>query len=206
MPQVQIYILGQREMIETFTHWRRQFWDRVVRGDGCWTWVGAYADDGYGILSIPRGDGRYRHARAHRLSYFIANGTFNESLFVLHSCDNTQCVNPDHLHLGTQADNMREKCQRGRARGNGHPKTPVVLPISQVNSMNRRVTKEPNWGKAMGDYPRFLVRVELNDTDFTELTGSAREDPIVGGRGDDGQVNPTIMNEAWEILSRTVRI
>ena len=198
-------------MIETFAHWRTQFWDRVEKSDGCWTWVGAYADDGYGILSVARGEGKYFHARAHRLSYFLAYGVFDESLFVLHSCDNTQCVNPQHLHLGTQADNMREKCQRGRARGNGHPKTPVVLPTSQVNNIRRRITKRPTWGlagrnKTMGAIPKITVRIDRGE-DWVEMSGDASDNevpPMCGEGNLRDWLDLTKMYEALHKLNEAV--
>ncbi len=54
---------------------------------------------------------------AHRVAYFIAFGIWNE-LYVCHKCDNPPCVNPDHLFLGTQEDNVADMMQKGR---NCHP-------------------------------------------------------------------------------------
>lgn len=55
-----------------------------------------------------------RRVMAHRQAYEDAYGPFNKALFVLHTCDNPPCVNPDHLYLGTHAKNMKDRQERGR--------------------------------------------------------------------------------------------
>lgn len=87
-----------------------RFWSKVFYSiDGCWYWIGALNHDGYGQLSIKR-----EVFRAHRLSYSIHKGDL-EGKQVLHSCDNPACVNPDHLRLGTQRDNMGDMALRNRS-------------------------------------------------------------------------------------------
>lgn len=90
---------------------QRRFDNKVAPepNTGCWLWYGGTNEHGYGIFFA---DGRFQ--KAHRLAYRWAHGDFDQSLDVLHSCDNPACVNPDHLRLGTHADNMRDMARRGR--------------------------------------------------------------------------------------------
>lgn len=82
----------------------------------CIEWLWARHGDGYGVL---RHKGRME--RAHRLAYCMKKGVDIKEikgLVVLHSCDNAGCVNPDHLSIGTQADNIADMVSKGRQRGN----------------------------------------------------------------------------------------
>jgi hypothetical protein len=85
-----------------------RFQSMVSVGPGCWEWVAAKDRDGYGQF---KGNG---HVRAHRFSYDEFVGPIPEGLQVLHRCDNPSCVNPEHLWVGTNADNMADKCEKGR--------------------------------------------------------------------------------------------
>ena len=77
---------------------------------GCWEWTGSRHPKGYG--QINRGDGRPE--KAHRISWMKFRGPIPAGLHVLHRCDNPACVNPDHLFLGTNGDNMHDKQVKGR--------------------------------------------------------------------------------------------
>lgn len=81
-----------------------------VSPSGCWEWQRYILPNGYGNISI----GHQRQAYAHRVSYFLFNGPISEGLLVRHKCDNPRCVNPEHLELGTQTDNMQDCKKRGR--------------------------------------------------------------------------------------------
>jgi len=80
-----------------------------VSEGGCWVWLGGTAR-GYG--HVRRGE---KMVRAHRLSWELTNGPIPPGLLVLHRCDVKRCINPAHLFLGTDADNMADKVAKGRS-------------------------------------------------------------------------------------------
>jgi hypothetical protein len=94
----------------------------------CVIWTGAKTSLGYGIKRVGK-----RSLYAHRISYCDAHQKTIEEihgLVVRHRCDNPSCVNPDHLEIGTQADNMRDKASRGR--GFASPETLQKMADAQV--------------------------------------------------------------------------
>lgn len=92
-----------------------RFWVRVAitaNPNICWNWIGFRAR-GYGTLGLKTEKG-FKPFRANRLSYIIHNGIDPLEKIVMHTCDNPSCVNPNHLKLGTYADNMEDKIKKGR--------------------------------------------------------------------------------------------
>jgi hypothetical protein len=67
--------------------------------------------DGYGVLTLQR---PHRTQRASRYAHEAFNGPIPEGMIVLHSCDNSCCVNPDHLSTGTHTDNVQDCRSKGR--------------------------------------------------------------------------------------------
>ena len=91
-----------------------------VTESGCWLWIGSWNWMNYGNFRH-----RKRSQLAHRISWEIYKGPIPEGLFVLHKCDVPSCVNPDHLFLGTQVDNIRDavrKCRFVVGEKNGQSK------------------------------------------------------------------------------------
>ena len=92
---------------------KKPFWDRVLKTDNCWYWLGSISVDGYGQYNISvNGKGTTR--AAHRISWEEHNGAIPPGMFVLHNCDFRPCVNPKHLFLGTQSDNLKDMDRKGR--------------------------------------------------------------------------------------------
>jgi HNH endonuclease len=90
-----------------------RFWSKVKKSAGCWIWEGCCALNGYGQFHAVK-NGRLTKCLAHRISWLISNGGKWPKLQVLHRCDNPACVNPEHLWLGTQLDNLRDMSEKGR--------------------------------------------------------------------------------------------
>ena len=88
-----------------------RFFRKVTKGEGCWLWTGCRNSKGYGTFW--NGE---KVTGAHRVSWAMTNGPIPESLHVLHHCDISGCVNPEHLYLGTNSDNVRDKMLRNPPR------------------------------------------------------------------------------------------
>lgn len=98
--------------------WEQRFWNKVNKTDGCWLWTGSTGRRGYGAFRTPA---HKYNQQTHRISYEIHYGPIPDGLWVLHRCDVPGCVRPDHLFLGTPADNMADMVQKGRAySGDNH--------------------------------------------------------------------------------------
>ena len=89
------------------------FWSKVVKTDNCWIWMGQRNDLGYGKFQYSLLKKKH-YLYAHQFSYIITYGSITEGECVRHTCDNPSCVRPEHLILGSQAENMQDKIARGR--------------------------------------------------------------------------------------------
>ncbi len=112
----------------------RLFWARVEKTETCWLWKGGRYRNGYGFLHI-----RGRSVQAHRYAVLLSGRTIPPGMIALHTCDVPACVNPDHLIVGTQADNNHDRDAKGRtviARGEAKPN--IKLTRDQVYAIRER--------------------------------------------------------------------
>ena len=115
-----------------------RFWNRVKIGDpnSCWEWQGKTIKDGYGAFHF-----QGKRVIASRFVWILTYGEIPKGMYVLHKCDNPSCVNPRHLFLGTQKDNMRDASLKLRKSGPHNGRTKLSWP--QVDTI--RILLERGW-------------------------------------------------------------
>ena len=142
-----------------------RFWQYVdVKGDDeCWEWKGSLTGTGYGVIGLGgRDQGKIT---AHRLSYMMFNGSIDKrdsyhGLVVMHKCDNKICVNPHHLKLGTQRENVKDMDSKGRRvnaqlKGSKHPNSKFTE--DQVLEIRASTLNNAELGRVYG-VPRQTIR------------------------------------------------
>jgi hypothetical protein len=120
-----------------------RFWKKVDKksDEECWNWLGACGN--YGHLTVQN-----KQISSHRFSYLINVGDIPDGMFICHKCDNHFCVNPNHLFIGTQKDNMQDKINKNRGAdlagtSNGKHKLTdnEVMEIRNSSLSNRKLAK-----------------------------------------------------------------
>ena len=114
-----------------------KFWSHVAKSDStsCWHWTGPLSSPSnsgqrYGYISFTA-DGKNKMYRANRFSWVLQNGPIPDGMVVRHTCDVPGCVNPEHLKIGTHADNVADRMKRWRTQqGSDHYK--AILTEDQV--------------------------------------------------------------------------
>ena len=119
---------------------RDRFWAKVPKlpPDSCWEWLGMrclQTKHAYGTLKVNN-----RRRLAHRLMWELTHGPIPTGLAVCHTCDNPPCVNPDHLFLGTNMDNIEDMMRKGR--GAGQQGTRYQPDVSGTNNGRAKLSED----------------------------------------------------------------
>src|SRR5262245_22106304 len=138
-------------------------WSHVNKGDAdaCWCWIGARSN-GYGNLHVRQwydaNDRKHvEWKKAHRRAWELSYGAIPEGLSVLHRCDNPPCVRPDHLFLGTRADNAHDRTREGRTADHHGVHNPnVKLTPEDVLMIRKRYAEDGDTQQELAD--RFGVK------------------------------------------------
>jgi len=129
---------------------KNRFYSKVMlpnTDDGCMEWDMSKNLQEYGVFNHEGNKTIF----AHRYSYELHYGKFKKNLCVLHKCDNTKCVRPSHLFLGTQGDNVRDMVQKGRGRKTFMKF--VMLKSEDVLAIRERLKNKETCKAIAEDYP-----------------------------------------------------
>ncbi len=152
----------------SFEQYRERFWSKVDKTETCWLWTAGTLPFGYGCFNAKSLDASmgYREIHAHRWAWIFEYGPIPAGMFVLHGCDVPACVRPDnqsddHLHLGTQLDNMRERRARRADWGNAGERNRHVLTDAAVASIRERskTTSQRALAREFGVNPSTISRI-----------------------------------------------
>lgn len=146
---------------------QERFWRWVDRSGGrnaCWNWTGSVGREGYGKFHLIK---PFRSVGSHRVSWELTNGVIPDGLFVLHHCDNRLCVNPAHLFLGTNSDNMQDAIMKGKKPGVPSEPYRIKLSLEMANEI-RTMWISGKWtkrglAKHFGICPRHIRNVLNNE-------------------------------------------
>jgi len=109
---------------------------RINNKTQCWEWIGAFYGSGYGNIMLENG----KITGSHRASWLIHKGKIPLNHNICHKCDNKKCVNPEHLFIGTQKDNLHDMSKKGRRRSN----TPIGIHNINAKLVDEKVREIRN--------------------------------------------------------------
>lgn len=145
-----------------------RFWSKVERAGetDCWLWTASVSGSKvqHGQFTTRIG-GRQHHLKAHRLAWVFTHGEIPPGCVICHRCDVARCVNPAHLFLGTQADNLNDARAKGRLVDGGHLRK--LTPEQKREIVNRRFRR--------GDRVRLAIEFGVSPMTITRVRREARQ-------------------------------
>lgn len=159
-------------MKSTFKRFSPEWWEWMTMPEpntGCILWLGCVCERGYGRLSYAKGS----PVLAHRAAYECAYGPIEGRRHVLHRCDTPSCVNPDHLFIGSQEDNMRDMFAKGRARpyGSGNPRLEILRNVVSAPVAVRELASEDSNANVRIVDPIHHIRTTPMASGWRHVTG-----------------------------------
>lgn len=147
-----------------------RFWEKVIVADkdDCWKWIGAKLRHGYGSFYF-----KGRAHLAHRLAYILSNGEIEGGLHVRHKCDNPNCCNPNHLELGTHADNMHDRVKRGRSSIS--EETKILISKARTGQKPTCAHREKLSAAAKARKPNNVRPVRIYGVEYPSVVSAAEE-------------------------------
>ena len=119
---------GRNKYLNSSNMLKQRFWSKVKKTKSCWLWIGATRNkNSYGNIRI-----KCKRILAHRFSWKLHFGKIPKDICVLHKCDNPICVNPNHLFLGTLAENNRDRMKKKTTYGS-RGTTSLTIQISHLS-------------------------------------------------------------------------
>jgi hypothetical protein len=139
------------------------FRNRITKdSSGCWLWTHGRTTAGYGQLRVP---GFRKNYLAHRIAYLIATKNWPGDKLVCHSCDRRNCVNPDHLFLGTHQDNANDMKTKGRSHvARGVFSSHATLLSNEVTQIRESTLKQSTLASKYGVNQSTISRIKSGST------------------------------------------
>lgn len=121
----------------------------------CWIWTGQLDQTGYGVLKYHQ-----KAYKAHRAMWALRNGPIPEGKYACHKCDTPACINPEHIFIGTQGDNMKDAKRKGRTRANrGRSDDEIRMAKAMVRGGMPRSKVAKHFGIDTGSMTRIMQGV-----------------------------------------------